>query len=252
MLHATMRIASALILVGHGAVQAADPSFAEPRSGKKVSSYEVELPVARDARALFRIPGDCALAVENAWLAGAQQWGGWVDRSIWWKVRRDCDYMRFLAASPPPPMHDFVRGYDYRNAYLSDLSPGLRCGADAGCLERQRDEADISSLLPRSAPFGLARGRDSSAPCRLENGVFRGWLDESGAGGRCVMDRASPGFRILAVDYADVNGDGYQDVVLRVVALGAGMRRAPQIVPLTRTAPDGPFSIPENVTIPRQ
>ncbi len=126
------------------------PSFAEPRSGKKVSSYSVDLPISRSEKKTFHIPTDCKAAVESAWFSGAQQWGGRVDRSTWWKVRRDCDYMDFLRRSPRPPEYDFVSGYDFRNAYLKDLSMRLGCGQqeESDCTTRQTGNEDITSLLP--------------------------------------------------------------------------------------------------------
>jgi hypothetical protein len=49
------------------------------------------------------------------------------------------------------------------------------------------------------------------------------------------------------VDYADVNGDGYMDATLKIIPLGPGARRIPLILPLTRTQPEGPFRIPDDL-----
>ncbi|MEJ1353977.1 MAG: ferric uptake regulator family protein [Candidatus Sedimenticola sp. (ex Thyasira tokunagai)] len=228
------------------------PSFAEPRTGKKVSSYSVDLPVSRSEKKTFHIPTGCKAAIESAWLSGAQQWGGRVDRSTWWKVRRDCDYVDFLRRSPSPPEYDFVSGYDFRNAYLKDLSMRLRCGRQEGsdCTSRQTGNEDITSLLPIVEQAAEVEPDVALQPCQFENGMFRGKMLKGPSGLNCVTDPLSSGFRIIAVDYADVNGDNYQDVILRLIPIGPGLRRAPMIVPLTRMEFDGPFTTPGNIAIP--
>jgi hypothetical protein len=59
-----------------------------------------------------------------------------------------------------------------------------------------------------------------------------------------------PGFRILSVDFADVNNDNYQDATLRLIPIGPGNSPAPTILPLTRTSEEEKFSIPENALFP--
>ena len=87
-------------------------------------------------------------------------------------------------------------------------------------------------------------------PCRLDNGIFRGWMVADTAGTHCIPDANAPGFRVISVDYADVNGDGVLDVVLRLVPLAPGTSRIPLILPLTRTAPDSALEIPTQITMP--
>jgi hypothetical protein len=66
----------------------------------------------------------------------------------------------------------------------------------------------------------------------------------------CEPDPDAPGFRVISVDYADVNGDRVLDVVLRLVPLAPGASRIPQILPLTRKSPEGAFSVPKAIMPP--
>ena len=68
-------------------------------------------------------------------------------------------------------------------------------------------------------------------------------------GMRCASRNSQPSLRLIAVDYADINGDGYLDAVLRFVPIGPGAARSPLILPLTRTSPDGAFETPQQPSI---
>lgn len=253
--HTRWMLLIGLVMGVFGSVVAdGEVSFAEPGSGRKVSSYTVELPTARDRRETFAVPADCAVAIDKVWRHGAQQWGNRVDRSTWWKVRRDCDYVGFLGSYSRSPSHDYVAGYDFMNAYLRDLPVRLRCerAPDSslipGCDNLTPPEvADLAQILP------VVDGADAPAgtpPCRMQDGIFRGRIVQGANGIHCEADPDAPGFRVISIDYADVNGDDYRDVVLRLLPLGIGMPRAPLLLPLTRTQPDGPFSIPRDLRLP--
>ena len=53
------------------------------------------------------------------------------------------------------------------------------------------------------------------------------------------------------MDFADVNGDGYLDAVLRLSRIGTRQRPELLVLPLTRFAPDQPFSLPQGTEYPR-
>jgi hypothetical protein len=46
------------------------------------------------------------------------------------------------------------------------------------------------------------------------------------------------------VDYADINGDGYMDAVLRFLPSGPGSIRRTIFLPVTRFSADGEFQLP--------
>jgi hypothetical protein len=62
---------------------------------------------------------------------------------------------------------------------------------------------------------------------------------------RCTTGPDAPSLRLIAVDFADINGDRFLDAVLRFVPLRARPARMPLILPLTRFEPGAPFSVPE-------
>jgi hypothetical protein len=247
---------AACVIAGFASTPAAQPVyFAEPYSGRKVVEYRVDLPVARDERRSFQIPGDCPALLDAA-AGGAPQWGSRVERNVWWKVENDCRYHQFLHRHEVEPMADYVSGYDFMNAYLRDLPMGARCSypgadpTDPKCQPLPPGIPGLASFLP-FADRGAAAPKLDVEPCRLENGIFRGRIVRDASGLHCEPDHDAPGFRVISADYADVNGDRVLDVVLRLVPLAPGASRMPIILPLTRTSADAAFTIPPEVAVPQ-
>jgi hypothetical protein len=244
----------AAALATDAAAYAREVFFAEPYTGRKVTAYEIELPVTREQRQTFAVPGDCSEVLAAAHRGGAQ-WGSRVERSVWWKVESDCRYHDFLHRHETEPVRDYVSGYDFMNAQLRDLPMGARCsypGADPmspACKPLPPGIPALASFLP-FADRGANAPCPEVAPCQIENGIFRGRVVRDASGVHCEPDPEAPGFRVISVDYADVNGDRTLDVVLRLVPLAPGASRMPIILPLTRDEPDGPFQVPEQVVVP--
>ena len=82
-----------------------------------------------------------------------------------------------------------------------------------------------------------------AATCRISRGVFRGHVLVDDTGLRCRFDRRAPGIRVMSVDYADVNGDGWLDAVLRFVPVGPRTSRRPVVVAYTRKGADMPLGL---------
>jgi len=160
---------------------------------------------------------------------------------------QDCYYVAFLQRAKPQPVHDFVSNYDFMNGSLLDLVPEAQCGdaQDEPCEPLPPGIIELKQVLVPVDPG--QEGEANPEACCIRNGVFRGWAEYGEDGMRCLADRRAKGFRMVAIDFADVNSDGYLDAVIRLIPMGRGVRRIPLILPLTRTTPDGPFSIPEHL-----
>lgn len=242
-----------LLSPGIGMTTHAPLSFAEPYSGKKVDNYQVMLPVRRSEKQLFKIPGACEEAVSH-FNSGASQWGTRIEQRMWWKVRRDCQYYDFLHRFPQKMVKDYVSNYDFMNAFLRDIPMGARCvdvvnpASVPGCEPFPPGIPDPSQFLPL-VNRGLETARIDVAPCQMKEGIFRGRIIQGEDGIHCEADESAPGFRVISVDYADVNGDGFLDVVLRLIPLGHHTGRSPLLLPLTRTQPDGKFTVPKGAAL---
>lgn len=227
------------------------PSFTEPYTGKPVKTYELELPITRSDRQKFSIPADCS-KLNNHLVAGAGRWGNLIERRMWLKVSDDCSYYVFLNNASKPAEHDFVSQYDFYNADMADLplSPGCSLNLfftnPASCPPMMPGLADFNPFVKRQE----IEHDSSHSPCLFKNGVFRGHIVYDGFGMHCISSKRAPGFRILSVDFADVNNDNYQDAVLRLIPIGPGNSPAPTILPLTRTSQEDGFSIPQNALFP--
>ena len=239
-----------ILLTGNTWAQV-QPNFTEPYTGKPVKSYEIELPLSRSDRQKFSIPADCS-QVNTSLAEGAGRWGNLVERRMWLKVNDDCSYFVFLNSAGKPAEHDFVSQYDFFNADMADLPLRPGCSLNifltnpSACPPRMAGLADFNELISRKE-----HKHDSSHDtCVFKNGVFRGRIVHDSFGMHCVSSPRMRGFRILSVDFADVNNDNYQDAILRLIPIGPGNSPAPTILPLTRTNAEERFSVPKNALFP--
>lgn len=222
-----------------------DLFFAEPYTGEKVGNYSVTLPVTGAERVAFEIPADCDQAVA-AFMSGAMRWGTQIEKRVWGKVAGDCEYYAFVHRYPFETGNDFVTGYDYKNAPLADLVFADECheqaAGSADCESPQEGPSDVFGLLAIENAPPDAENFDAGA-CYIRDGRFRGRVMLENGQLRCLRDPRAPGFRIIAVNFSDANGDGYLDAVLRLIPLGPGMSRMPMVLAYTRKAPDERFSL---------
>ncbi len=218
--------------------------FAEPYTGAKVKKYAIELPVGQDSQRSFEIPDQCPEAMK-ALASGAIKWGNQIERRIWHKVGNDCTYHDFLNRFPRSVENDYITSFDFRNAPLAALLPNpcrVR-SREAPCDPRVNGRAAILGLLEIvENPAELADF--DGASCWITSGAFRGQIAGGASELMCRPDRRAPGFRVMSVNYADVNGDGYLDAVLRIIPLGPGASRMPVVLAYTRMSPDGDLSVP--------
>jgi hypothetical protein len=225
------------------AIQAQLIHFRAPQSGDKVSGYPVDLPISRSERRSFAIPEQCAAAAE-ALARGAAQWGSQVEKSLWWKVDADCRYHDLITRFAAQPFNDLVSDYDFMNADLTHLPLGTGAPATSPRpgVGGMQYASDLTPVLPLADPTLDAEGMTRGA-CRVRQGTFRGWVRLTPQGPLCRQDERGPGFRIVSVDYGDVDGDTYQDAVLRVVPLGVRMGRTPVVLALTRKGEEEEFAV---------
>ncbi len=232
------------------------PYFTAPYTGKKVQEYQITLPLSRHTKATFNIPQDCG-KLNSSLLEGNGHWGNRIERRMWIKADDDCRYLNFLHKYSGHADKDFVSNYDFYNAKISDLP--LRPGCDLDLLLRNPSACPPSmpgmpnfSMFMESMPMSMHQEqREKLEDCRFENGLFRGYIYHTGMGLRCTKAKKAPGYRILSVDFADVNGDNCQDAVLRMIPIGRGARPSLLILPLTRCSEDIPFSLPPGSDYPR-
>ena len=230
--------------------------FAEPSSGRKVTQYEIELPVRRDERLLFSIPDDCGKLLQRVSI-GATYRGGIMDRGLWRKTENDCRFHDFLTRHPQRVLEDHISDYDFRNARIEDLPLDRGCAdssllADpAKCTTTATGEFGTLRFFPIPIRNAHVPAKDTYVPCVLRNGRFRGYIVADQDGIRCTSDANASGVRLIGVDYADINGDRILDAVLRFIPIGPGNNRIPLILPLTRTETSAPFIVP-GPTMPTQ
>ena len=227
-------------------------NFSQPFSGTKVDHYEVALEFPRNQREKYLIPDDCHKVINKVSYGSAKP-VNIIDRNLWMKVVNDCRYVSVIPNNPQQCEHDFVSQYDYFNAKLSDLPFSSECdpavSASAECMSQPtKDKLSISSFFP-FLEVAHQTGQAELEECKFTDGMFRGKLVLTEDGIRCQKDRRAHGLRLLSVDHGDLNNDGYEDVVLRIMPLGRGVSRLPVLLPLTRNADDVPFSVPEGISM---
>ena len=236
-----------------GEGQGVEPWFTAPYSGKKVREYEVTLPISRYEKETFVIPRDCR-KLNSRLLEGAGHWGNRIERRLWIKADDDCRYLNYLSRNPNKADKDFVSSYDFMNARITDLP--LRPGCDLhqllrdpeGCPPPMPGMPDFSMMMHHNDHHGDPGNPDD---CRFEDGLFRGHVHPTPSGIRCYKDYRAPGYRILSVDFADVNGDGYLDAVLRMTLVGSRGKPELLVLPLTRFSENEPFTLPQGSDYPR-
>jgi hypothetical protein len=216
--------------------------FAEPVTGRKVSGYEVDLSLTDDGVRRFAIPGDCGELTRIIEHGGAYR-GTIVNRRLWQKVESDCRYHAFLHRHPRDGLTDYVTSYDFMNARISDLPLARHCAIAAECQPQPPDGLGLLRQFPLAEPGDGPVSNERE--CVLEDGLFRGRLFMTPEGVRCSADPGRPSLRLVAVDYADVNGDRVLDAVLRFVPVGIGAMRLPISLPVTRFGPEEAFVVAE-------
>ncbi len=232
------------------------PYFTAPYSGKKVLQYNVTLPLSRTEQETFVIPRDC-VKLNSRLLQGSGHWGNPIERRLWLKADDDCRYLNYLKKNSKPAQHDFVSQYDFYNARIQDLP--LRPGCDlnlllenpGACPPAMNGMPNFSIMMHSGTTSPYPSRSNQLQDCAFENGTIRGYIYHTGAGLRCIKDRKAPGYRILSVDFADVNGDGWQDAILRLTTIGRGSRPTLLVLPLTRFSNNQAFSIPQGSDYPR-
>ncbi len=227
--------------------------FSKPFSGKKVDHYELALEFPNNEKRKYLIPDDCDKVI-NEVSFGSPHPVDVIGRNLWNKVVNDCRYVSIMPPKREKVENDFVSDYDYFNARLRDLPFSSECEASDDpvfrreCFEKTGDKLSISSLFPFLEISSKIDGAHVEE-CSFTEGVFRGRLIRTESGIRCQADKRAKGLRLLSVDHGDLNHDGYEDVVLRIMPLGRGVSRLPILLPLTRYDDKTPFSIPKGVSV---
>lgn len=219
--------------------------FYEPGSGARVTHYTIELPVERGQTQAFVIPDDCDTVLQTI-DEGATYRGSIVDRRFWLKVEGDCRHHRFLHRLPQRVIEDHVTGYDFMNASLSDMPIDPRCAIpdQADCNPLATDAFGMLLHFPLIQQVTARPPGVQCAQCEFKDGVLRGRVFSDEDGIRCGAIPYGPSLRLIAVDFADINGDGFLDAVLRFVPLGPGSNRSLLTLPLTRFDESEPFTVP--------
>lgn len=229
--------------------------FSMPFSGQKGSEYDIELTFRDNQIKKFHIPYDCSQIINDV-NYGMSNPIDILDRKLWSKAINDCKYVMMVHQyESAVPQHDFISGYDFYNAQLSDLPFAQKCvdsdNEDVVQQCKQKQVAEGKLLITSYFPF-LEMVEDDGAmlteECHFSNGVFRGRLIKTAEGIRCQPDRTATGLRLLSVDIGDFNNDSYLDALLRIMPLGRGVSRFPVLLPLTRFDEFGSFTVCDGIS----
>ena len=227
--------------------------FSQPFSGSKVDHYEVSLEFPGNEKRQYLIPDDCSKVMSEVSF-GSPNPVNVIDRNLWSKVINDCRYVLIMPPVASTVEHDLVSDYDYFNASLSDLPFASECETKTTpqrpqeCLTQTPGKLSLSSFFPFLEIRQQIEGEEI-VECQFTEGVFRGRLILTDAGIRCQHDKRARGLRLLSVDHVDLNHDGYEDVLLRIMPLGRGVSRLPILLPLTRYEENTPFSVPHGLSV---
>jgi len=228
-------------------------AFSEPFTGRKVDHYEIELEFPDNQLKKYQVPDDCLKVINEVSFGGANPIAI-IDRNVWTKVINDCRYVALVPDYSAFPEHDYVSCYDFYNARLVDLPFASQCETTSEekiteeCVVDEPGKLSIASFFP-FLEFADKHEAGKTEECRFNNGSFRGKLIATSEGIRCQYDRKARGLRLLSVDRQDLNRDGYEDAVLRIMPLGRGVSRMPIILPLTRKSYEEPFSVPQGLSM---
>lgn len=223
--------------------------FAQPESGVRVDQYEIKLSFPDRQSRRYLVPDDCGILLNEANF-GARRPDNILGKNLWFKAINDCRYVMMMPAELRAVEIDHVSDYDFHNARLVDLPFASQCRASdekdfiQQCRNEQPDKLSLRAFFPFLEVEPQAASDQLTEECRFHAGAFRGRLILTAEGIRCQKDSRAHGLRLLSVDYGDLNADGVQDAVLRIVPLGRGVSRMPIMLPLTRKAANVPFSIP--------
>ena len=229
-------------------------TFAMPFSGEKGNKYELDLTFRDNQVKKFNIPQDCGQIINDV-NYGMSNPINILDRKLWRKAINDCRYVMMVHQHEDvSPQTDFITGYDFYNARLTDLPFAQKCVAEDNeefiqqCKKQQVEEGKL--LIASYFPFlEIVKSDDSimTEDCQFKNGLFRGRLIRTSDGIRCQPDRRANGLRLLSVDVGDFNSDGFLDALLRIMPIGRGVSRFPVLIPLTRFEENSSFSVCEGI-----
>lgn len=218
--------------------------FAEPLTGRPASEYQVELPIKQKESREFSVPYDCDLVRRHIQQDTADR-SRIIAHRLWTKTDSDCRYYELLSRHDQSGLNDFISEIDFRALDLRRLPLDTYCDQRPGslCVSRSQATMDARPLFPDRANVPPdKKEKYSSTPCHLTDGRYRGRICREGETLLCVPDRSST-FRLLGVDYGDVDGDGIQDAVLRLNVLSPRTGRRSVRIPLTRLHEDAPLTL---------
>lgn len=219
---------------------ATNPVFAEPLSGRPVPQYLVVLPTQQDQSVEFDVPHDCS-AIRKHLDTGTADRSRVIERRLWAKADADCRYYALLNRHDQDNLVDFIGEVDFSSLDLRSLPLDTYCDRRPGslCVPKADAALDARPLFPSKADVPAdKREKYASTPCHLTAGGFRGRVCREGESLLCVPDVGST-FRLLNVDYGDINGDGVRDAVLRMTVLSPRTGRRLVRIPVTRLSEGG-------------